>query len=312
MSSMSMRQKFLRIFLCVWVVSFFAVACENGRQDIPRQNTPQTTAGSQQVAPVQELAATILPQDPDALSNLQAVCNYSGQGTVQYQWEQNGIILEGEHDATLLHKNRFTRGDRITLTAATAGRSASTTVIIKSTRPVVTSVKFEPQIIYRGIDITAVPTAIDHDGDMVRFNYKWSVNGKELAENAATLSGSSIKRGDRLSLAVIPYDNNGEGEPFITKPITVPNAPPRFISTPPREFSGEIYSYQAQADDPDGDPLTYALVSGPSGMNIDPKTGLVTLKITKEHAGTHKIEITVEDTQGLKASQIYSLTLAVP
>ncbi|HXY55168.1 MAG TPA: putative Ig domain-containing protein [Nitrospirota bacterium] len=307
-----MRQKILRIFLCAWVVTFFAVACKNDSQDIPRQNIPQTTAETQKADPVQELAATILPGDPDALSNLQAVCNCSGQGSVRYQWEQNGIVLEGEHDATLLHKNRFARGDRITLTVTTAGRSASATVIIRNARPVVTSVTFEPKVIYRGVDITAVPTATDHDGEMVRFNYKWSINGKELAENTATLSGSNLTRGDRISLAVVPYDNNGEGEPFITKPITVPNAPPRFISAPPKEFSGETYSYQAQAEDPDGDPLTYALVSGPSGMNIDPKTGLVTLKITKEHAGTHRIEISAEDPQGSKASQIYSLTLAVP
>jgi len=307
-----MKQQILRIFLSAWVVSLFAFACNNESQKITHQDTPQTTAETQRVAPAQDLAVTIMPQDPDALSNLQAVCNWSGQGSVRYQWEQNGSILDGEQDATLLNKNRFSRGDRITLTVMTTDRTASATVIIKNTPPVVTSVKFEPQVIYRGVDITAIPSAVDYDGDTVRFTYKWSINGEELAENAATLSGDKLKRGDRISLAVVPYDGNGEGKPFITKSITVPNAPPRFISTPPIEFSGEMYSYQAQAEDPDGDPLSYTLVSGLPGMNIDPKTGLVTLHITKEHAGTHQIEISVGDPQGLKASQIYSLTLTVP
>ena len=54
------------------------------------------------------------------------------------------------------------------------------------------------------------------------------------------------------------------------------------------------------------------LVSGPPGMGIDSNTGLVTLQIRKELAGTHRVEISVEDLQGLKASQVYSLTLAVP
>jgi hypothetical protein len=310
---MGTGDKILRICLSACVVSFFAAACKNEHQDISRQKTPETTAEAQRVTQTaQALAVSILPQDPDARSNLQAFCNCSGRGAVRYQWEQNGSILDGEQDSTLFNKNRFARGDRVTLTVTTDDGSASATVIIKNTPPVVTSVKFEPQVIYRGIDITALPAAIDYDGNMVRFSYTWSVNGEELAEHSATLGGNNIKRGDRVSLAVIPYDDNGEGKPFISKPVTIPNAPPKFISTPPKEFRGEIYSYQAQAEDPDGDPLTYALVSGPPGMNIDPKTGLVTLKITKEHAGTHQIEISAEDPQGLKVSQIYSLTLAVP
>jgi len=309
---MRIGQNIFHIFLSAWVASFLAVACKSDHPTMLRQNTPQTTRDRRQETRAAELTVMIQPDNPDATSNLQAVSDYSGKGTVQYQWAQNGFPLQKEQDRILLNMNRFKKGDRITVTVMADGKTASADVNIRNTPPVVTAVRLEPQIIYRGIDVTAIPTAVDYDGDLVRFIYNWSINGEELSGHEAVLGGTMFQRGDHVSLTVIPYDTDGAGIPFSAPPITIPDAPPRFVTTPPMEFSGETYSYQAQAEDPDGDPLTYTLVTGPPGMAIDPKTGLITLQIQKDHAGTHQIEITAEDPQGLKASQIFSLTLTVP
>jgi hypothetical protein len=53
--------------------------------------------------------------------------------------------------------------------------------------------------------------------------------------------------------------------------------PPHFTSTPPTEASvGEPYSYDANATDPDNDPLTYyMLLPKPDNMTIDSITGYV-------------------------------------
>jgi RHS repeat-associated protein len=56
-----------------------------------------------------------------------------------------------------------------------------------------------------------------------------------------------------------------------------PNRPPYFTSSPVVAANVNVpYTYQATAKDPDNDPLTFSAVSGPSGLNIDPETGLVT------------------------------------
>ena len=58
------------------------------------------------------------------------------------------------------------------------------------------------------------------------------------------------------------------------------NRAPVFGSTPPegvKGIIGEAYGYTAQAQDPDGDPVTYSLSSRVDNMNIDPKTGSVSV-----------------------------------
>ncbi|AFY50369.1 RHS repeat-associated core domain protein [Nostoc sp. PCC 7524] len=55
-----------------------------------------------------------------------------------------------------------------------------------------------------------------------------------------------------------------------------PNRPPIFISTPVVDAAiNQPYKYDADAVDPDQDPLTYSLVLGPDGMKVNPTTGLV-------------------------------------
>ena len=47
--------------------------------------------------------------------------------------------------------------------------------------------------------------------------------------------------------------------------------------------SGETYSYRVLARDPDaGDLLTYSLVAGPTGMSINPATGLISWLPTRQ------------------------------
>ena len=52
------------------------------------------------------------------------------------------------------------------------------------------------------------------------------------------------------------------------------NHPPVIVSPPvTTAVAGQPYTYDVEAIDPDGDPLTYSLTTPPSGMTIDPNTG---------------------------------------
>src|SRR5262249_3023408 len=54
------------------------------------------------------------------------------------------------------------------------------------------------------------------------------------------------------------------------------NQHPVFTSQPDNEaLVGQTYVYPAQATDPDGDPLTFSLLSAPAGMTIEPNTGRI-------------------------------------
>jgi hypothetical protein len=65
------------------------------------------------------------------------------------------------------------------------------------------------------------------------------------------------------------------------------------------------YSYLAQADDVDGDGLTYSLITAPAGATIDMDTGLVSLPTAT--IGLHTFTIGVTDGNGGDATQTFQL-----
>lgn len=72
---------------------------------------------------------------------------------------------------------------------------------------------------------------------------------------------------------------------------------------------GRTYLYPTIAHDPDFDPLTYRLVTAPTGMTIDPTTGLIAWEPTAEQLGRHSVRLRVEDGRGGRHDQPYDLEL---
>jgi len=94
--------------------------------------------------------------------------------------------------------------------------------------------------------------------------------------------------------------------------VEIISTPPTIISKPITSgASGETYSYRVVATDPDaGDLLTYSLVAAPSGMSINPATGLISWLPTRAQVTTHSVTVKVADLSGLSAQQSYSLAIA--
>lgn len=178
--------------------------------------------------------------------------------------------------------------------------------------PKIVGVPFKNPLIHRGIDIEVMPEALDPDGDKVTLRFEWFINGEKQAElNASILPGDLFRKGDMVALRIVPSDGKAEGIPFTSQPFAVPNAPPRFVSSPPLQFQAQNYLYEARAEDPDGDALTYNLEAGPSGMAIDAESGKVAWRIGPEQAGIHTVRIVAQDPEGMKAVQEYTLTIRI-
>ena len=126
------------------------------------------------------------------------------------------------------------------------------------------------------------------------------------------LAGDKFRRGDKVVLRITPNDGKEDGPVFQGLELTIPNAPPKFVSSPPKTLQGETYQYQVQVDDPDGDPVNYVLEAGPKGMQIDPGSGLLLWPFARSDSGRHPIRIVAKDPEGLGAYQEYSLGLTVP
>ena len=57
----------------------------------------------------------------------------------------------------------------------------------------------------------------------------------------------------------------------------------------------QLYSYQVEACDPNGDTLTYSFTIKPEGMNIDSQSGLITWTPTNAQVGIHQVEVEISD-----------------
>ncbi|TVP58438.1 MAG: hypothetical protein EA349_04605 [Halomonadaceae bacterium] len=94
--------------------------------------------------------------------------------------------------------------------------------------------------------------------------------------------------------------------------IEAVNRPPAIVSAPETTATtGVQYQYQVVAEDPDeGDTLSYTLVQGPEGMTLDANTGLLIWTPIAPQAGSHAVEIKVEDAAGLSDEQTFAIAVA--
>lgn len=92
----------------------------------------------------------------------------------------------------------------------------------------------------------------------------------------------------------------------------IPDLAPIFRSRAPfRATVGALYEYQAEAVDPEGAAVTYALLEAPAGMTIDPATGLITWTPAAAQAGAHVVIVAADDATGNRGQQRYALLARV-
>jgi hypothetical protein len=75
--------------------------------------------------------------------------------------------------------------------------------------------------------------------------------------------------------------------------------------------AGQPCNYDVDATDPDaGETLIFSLDTAPTGMMIDPATGLIQWTPTPAQIGVHNVQVRVADPSGLFATQSFTLTVA--
>jgi hypothetical protein len=154
--------------------------------------------------------------------------------------------------------------------------------------------------------------AQDPDGDEVSLRYQWKKNDEDIvgAVEEVLPWQEDFKKGDYISVEIVPFDGEDEGIWRSEEGFTIPNSPPKIISQPEARMEGGKFTYQVKAEDPDGDQIEFALKNAPGGMTIEPATGLVTWEFGEKDIGEHRIEVIASDSEGAKDIQI--LTLNIP
>jgi len=149
--------------------------------------------------------------------------------------------------------------------------------------------------------------ATDDDGDPLTYSLTEAPSGMSISSSGLITWASPVLGAHSVKVSV----SDGKASVGQSYTLTISGAPP--TNTPPRITSdpvtagvvGAPYSYQVEAVDDDGDPLTYSLTEAPSGMSIN-SSGLITW--ASPVLGTHSVKVSVSDGKAT-AEQSYTLTI---
>jgi hypothetical protein len=300
------RLVLLLLFLCLTLIS----SCGKTEQGDPssKGNSPPVIS-----------SATVLPEKPTKGSdlNIMAQSKDPDGDTIhyRYQWIKNEVEISGE-DKNVLESKNFRKGDVIQVRVTPSDGKTdgppflSPSVRILNSLPVIETISVEPKVPYANDSLKALVKGSDRDGDFIYYVYEWEKNGVAMPEERGEiLERGRFKKGDVIQVKVTPDDREASGTSKKSEPVTLSNSPPVIVSTPPNSVKENVYTYQVNAKDPDDDPVTFKLISGPKGMEMNKETGLLRWNIQKEDKGSHPVEIEVSDKNGAKSLQRYVLTV---
>lgn len=304
-----LNKKALLLFLLIFL-GILSCGGEKGREVRSEKNLPPVIT-SLKIYPEHptkenELTLIVQSQDPD-----------KDPVSYAYQWLKNGEELSGE-DKNFLPSKSFKKGDIIQVRVTpsdgkTTGRPfLSEGVKILNSPPVVEEVWIEPRVAYANTDLKVHVKGMDKDGDFIYYTCQWEKNGNPIPEERKEVLGKgNFKKGDSITVTVIPDDRESYGKPKKSDPLVISNHAPFIVSSPPTSIENNLYIYQVKVDDPDGDAIQFRLKSGPKRMKIEENTGLIRWEIQKEDQGTHLIEIEARDGEGARSTQRYTLTVEI-
>lgn len=305
-------------YLLIGAVSLLLTACGQEPATSPSSPAPgekstaapksSATNGATATARPDTGEIRLFPVQPRSGDCLKAVVT-GKKGPLVFQWRVNGEELL-ERTGNSLCDMELRRDDVVEVRLA--GTEIGAEAVIANSPPRILEVSADVKAAQQRGDIAVDAVTGDSEGDEVELRYQWLINDEEdLFSTGEILAADRYRKGDRIQFKITPFDGFDEGEPYLSAVLTIPNAPPRLTSKPPEAFEALEYLYPVQAVDPDGDKLSYRLEEGPEGMRID-ETGRVSWNLAGVKAGGYPIKITVEDTDGGKATQSFTINLGAP
>jgi len=165
----------------------------------------------------------------------------------------------------------------------------------------------KPQVARPGHEIR-IPVKAATKVDKLLFELKGASNGAAIDEATGRFRWTPGRRAAGIvPFTVLATDSDGRSASLTFEVNVLNNASPTITPIDDQTIAvGSPFSYQVEATDPDGDPLSYALLSGGEELMIS-AAGLITG--TPASPGTISVEVEVSDSQGGFATASFDLTV---
>jgi len=194
---------------------------------------------------------------------------------IDYRWYLNGKILTRAMSSTL--DVEISKGDRIEVElipndGKTNGKPYRLgPFVVENSPPRISKYALIPLQPRTDTSLTLTVQTEDVDGDKTEIGVDWEINGEiiERFRNRYQLDPGDFKRGDMISCIITATDGEDSAQTR-SIPLKVSNGAPRFIGFSSRYENGMVL-LSINGEDPDGDPLTISVKSGPTGIKIDQK-----------------------------------------
>jgi hypothetical protein len=231
-------------------------------------------------------------------------------------WYVDGTAVEGVN-GNFLEPQNFKKGSKVEaeITPTDGKRTGAPfrtkPVIVKNTPPTITSAALRPVPAFVGDILSVDASGNDKDNDTVTFEVQWTVNNANVSGNEkGQLDTSGLKKKDRITAMVTPFDGSDRGQTQPTTYLTLSNRNPDITSQPPSSLQDGMYLYQVVGKDLDGDTLSYSLVTAPAGMTIDRNSGLIRWQPPVGEKQQHlSVNIAADDGDGGVSYQEFSINL---
>ena len=153
--------------------------------------------------------------------------------------------------------------------------------------------------------------ATDPDGDVVTYLLINPEPGMTIDPATGRIDWIPTTIGTFLVAIQVTDGNGGSGAQVFELEVFPPNSPPTITSTPSSTTVrvGRTMTYQVEATDPDGDPLSYRLLEAPLGMDIHPDLG--TLSWTPRISQQGDVDVTIRALDTKAGFDLQELTFTV-
>lgn len=278
---------------------FFLLSCSREKQD---EVIKQPSANEAQAS----YSIEISPAEASKNGTLSLIVNGFDINKAQIEWLVNG--MPSAIHASYFNLEQVKKGDTVQARAIVQGKEIRSNIItIKNAPPEIRSIKFMPDVLKPGETLYVEVAGEDVDGDDVRIFYEWTKNGEPAGTEKSI--GLPIKRGDKLSVKITPFDGEDYGRTAVLD-REIANFPPVIVEEKNFSFDGIRFTYQVKATDPDDDKLIYSLKLAPSGMTIEKTTGLIQWIVPQEFKGKAEVAFVVSDGKGGEALQSFTFEIA--